>query len=330
MRQEPLLQVKGLCVDFSTRKGNVRVLNHLDLHLLPGEALGIVGESGRGKSMTALSIMQLVPVPPGNISAGQILLEDTDLLQLKDDQMQDIRGNEISMIFQEPMTSLNPVFTVGSQVAENIRRHQSATKAQAREKTIQMLKAVGIPAPEVRIHQYPHEMSGGMRQRVMIAMALSCQPSVLIADEPTTALDVTIQAQIFDLLKQIQQDMKTSVILITHDMSVIAEFADRVIVMYAGRKVEEGLVRDIIDSPRHPYTQGLINCVPFLKKDPGTERKELNEIPGVVPDLRQLGAGCSFAPRCDYVKDHCHEKMPPEVTLEEQHTTFCWHVEEVA
>lgn len=328
MRQEPLLRVKGLCVDFSTRKGNVRVLNHLDLHLLPGEALGIVGESGCGKSMTALSIMRLVPVPPGNISAGQILLNDTDVLQLKEGQMQDIRGNEISMIFQEPMTSLNPVFTVGSQVSENIRKHQSTTSAQAKEKTIQVLEAVGIPAPELRIRQYPHELSGGMRQRVMIAMALSCQPSVLIADEPTTALDVTIQAQIFDLLRQIQKEMGTSVILITHDMSVIAEFADRVVVMYTGRKVEEGMVRDIIDNPCHPYTQGLIKCVPFLKKDPGTEREELNEIPGVVPNMAQLGTGCSFAPRCYKVIDRCYDKTPPEVQVGKNHYAYCWRAEE--
>jgi oligopeptide/dipeptide ABC transporter ATP-binding protein len=257
-------------------------------------------------------------------------LNNTDLLKLKEDQMQNIRGNEISIIFQEPMTSLNPVFTVGSQVSENIRRHQSANRAQAREKTVQMLHAVGIPVPELRIKQYPHELSGGMRQRIMIAMALSCQPSVLIADEPTTALDVTIQAQIFDLLKQIQQEMKTSVILITHDMSVIAEYADRVVVMYAGCKVEEGLVRDIIDNPRHPYTQGLINCVPFLEKDPGTERKELNEIPGVVPDMGQLGSGCPFAPRCDNVIDHCYKKNPPEVQVGKNHYVFCLDVEEDA
>ncbi len=324
------MQVKGLCVEFSTRKGNVRVLNDLDVHLLPGEALGIVGESGCGKSMTALSVMGLVPVPPGRISAGQILLNDTDLLLLKENQMQDIRGNEISMIFQEPMTSLNPVFTIGSQVSENIRRHQSTTRAQAKAKTIEMLRAVGIPAPELRIKQYPHELSGGMRQRVMIAMALSCQPKVLIADEPTTALDVTIQAQIFELLGKIQQEMRTSVILITHDMSVIAEFADRVVVMYAGRKVEEGLVRDIIDHSRHPYTKGLINCVPFLKKDPGTTRKELNEIPGVVPDLAQLGTGCPFAPRCDRLVDKCSEKTPPEVQVGRNHYAYCWHVEEAA
>ena len=327
MSQLPLLQVKGLCVDFSTRKGNVQVLDHLDLHLAPGETLGIVGESGCGKSMTALSIMQLIPVPPGNISGGQILLNDTDLLQLSESRMQDIRGNDISMIFQEPMTSLNPVFTIGTQVSENIRRHQSATRLEARDKTIQILEAVGIPAPEVRIKQYPHELSGGMRQRIMIAMAISCQPKILISDEPTTALDVTIQAQIFDLLRQIQKEMETSIILITHDMSVIAEFANRVVVMYAGRKVEEGMVRDIIDSPRHPYTKGLINCIPFLKKDPGTEREELNEIPGVVPDMSQLGIGCSFAPRCNYVMDKCYQEKPPEVRLNDNHYTYCWYVE---
>ena len=330
MNRKPLLQVKGLCVEFATRTGNVQVLNHLDLHIDQGEALGIVGESGCGKSMTALSIMRLIPVPPGNISAGQITLNGTDLLQLSENKMQDIRGNEISMIFQEPMTSLNPVFTIGNQVSENIRRHQEATRAEAQDKTIQMLQAVGIPAPELRIKQYPHELSGGMRQRVMIAMALSCQPSVLIADEPTTALDVTIQAQIFDLLRLVQKEMKTAVILITHDMSVIAEFADRVVVMYAGRKVEEGLVRDIIDNSRHPYSRGLINCVPFLKKDPGTERVELNEIPGVVPDLSQLGPGCPFAPRCGNVMDKCYEKTPPKVQVGKNHYAYCWHLEEEA
>ena len=324
MTQGSLLQVKGLSVDFSTKTGSVRVLNQLNLHLLPGEALGIVGESGCGKSMTALSIMRLVPVPPGNIAAGRILLNDTDVLQLTEREMEDIRGNEISMIFQEPMTSLNPVFTIGNQISENIRRHQSTNTAQTREKTLQMLDAVGIPAPKLRINQYPHELSGGMRQRIMIAMALSCQPSVLIADEPTTALDVTIQAQIFELLRHIQEEMGTSVILITHDMSVIAEFADRVAVMYAGRKIEEGLVRDIIDNPRHPYTRGLINCVPVLKKDPGPKRVELNEIPGVVPNMAQLGAGCSFAPRCDKVIARCYEEVPPEISVGKDHCASCW------
>jgi peptide/nickel transport system ATP-binding protein len=328
MSPAPILTVKGLCVEFATRRGRIRVLNQLDLHLKKGEALGIVGESGCGKSMTALSIMRLVPIPPGEISAGQILLNGTDLLRLSETQMQDIRGNEISMIFQEPMTSLNPVFSVGNQVAENIRRHQSATRSEAREKTLEMLKAVGIPAPELRIKQYPHELSGGMRQRVMIAMALSCQPSVLIADEPTTALDVTIQAQIFDLLRQIQRDFNTSVILITHDMSVIAEFADRVVVMYAGSKMEEGLVRDIIDNPQHPYTRGLIRCIPFLKADPGVDRPQLNEIPGMVPDLSRLGTGCPFTPRCSFALDLCRQQQPPEVQVGPDHYAYCWNVKE--
>ena len=329
MSEETILQVEGLCVDFAVRKGTVRVLNNLNLHLDKGEALGIVGESGCGKSMTALSIMRLIPVPPGNISQGNILLGGTNLLDLEEKQMQDIRGDEISMIFQEPMTSLNPVFSVGSQVAENIRRHQSASKLEAKQKAIEMLHLVGIPAPEKRFIQYPHELSGGMRQRVMIAMALSCEPSILIADEPTTALDVTIQAQIFDLLHDIQNRISTAIILITHDMGVIAEFAKRVIVMYAGRKVEEGPVREIITHPRHPYTRGLIKCVPFLKRDPGTTREELNEIPGIVPDLSRLGQGCPFAPRCDYATSQCRMDFPPEKTVGQNHQVICWHLEKI-
>jgi peptide/nickel transport system ATP-binding protein len=327
--KETILQVEGLCVDFAVRKGTVRVLNNLSLRLDRGEALGIVGESGCGKSMTALSIMRLIPVPPGNISQGNILLGDTNLLELEEKQMQDIRGDEISMIFQEPMTSLNPVFTVGSQVAENIRRHQSSSRLEAREKSIEMLQLVGIPAPKQRFSQYPHELSGGMRQRIMIAMALSCQPSILIADEPTTALDVTIQAQIFDLLRDIQNRIGTAIILITHDMGVIAEFAKRVIVMYAGRKVEEGPVREIIAHPRHPYTRGLIKCVPFLKKDPGTRREELNEIPGIVPDLSRLGQGCPFAPRCNHATDLCRKDFPAEQTVGQNHQVICWHAGEI-
>ncbi|MBW2612844.1 MAG: ABC transporter ATP-binding protein [Deltaproteobacteria bacterium] len=327
--KETILKVEGLCVDFAVRKGTVRVLNDLNLHLERGEALGIVGESGCGKSMTALSIMRLIPVPPGNISQGSILLDGTNLLALKEKQMQDIRGDEISMIFQEPMTSLNPVFTVGSQIGENIRRHQSASKLKAKEKAIEMLHLVGIPAPQQRFSQYPHELSGGMRQRVMIAMALSCQPSILIADEPTTALDVTIQAQIFDLLRDIQNRINTAIILITHDMGVIAEFAKRVIVMYAGRKVEEGPVKEIITDPRHPYTRGLIKCVPFLKRDPGTSREVLNEIPGIVPDLSRLGQGCPFAPRCNYATDLCRTDIPDEKTVGQNHQVICWHAEEI-
>jgi peptide/nickel transport system ATP-binding protein len=327
--KNPILEIKGLCVDFLVQKGKVRVLNHLNLHLDPGEALGIVGESGCGKSMTALSIMRLVPSPHGKIPRGQVLLRGTDILNLEEKQMRDIRGNEISMIFQEPMTSLNPVFTVGNQVAENIRRHQSASKTEAREKTIEMLRSVGIPAPEERFSQYPHELSGGMRQRVMIAMALSCQPSILIADEPTTALDVTIQAQIFDLLKEIQRKINTAIILITHDMGVIAEFAERVIVMYAGRKVEEGPVREIITKPRHPYTIGLIRCVPFLKINPDTVREALNEIPGIVPDLSQIGQGCPFEPRCDYSSELCRKEFPPDTPVGPGHEVSCWHSKEI-
>lgn len=327
-KKEPILEIKNLCVDFAVRKGTVRVLNNLNIHLYQGEALGIVGESGCGKSMTALSIMRLIPVPPGNISQGEILLKGRNLLDLKEKQMQNIRGNDISIIFQEPMTSLNPVFTIGVQIAENIRRHQSTSMSQAKEKTIEMLYSVGIPAPEKRFGQYPHELSGGMRQRVMIAMALSCQPSILIADEPTTALDVTIQAQIFDLLMDIQKRLNTAIILITHDMGVIAEFAERVIVMYAGRKVEEGPVREIITNPCHPYTKGLIKCVPFLKKDPGTIREDLNEIPGIVPDLSRLGQGCPFAPRCEHATDKCKASFPPEKMVGENHKVICWHAEE--
>jgi peptide/nickel transport system ATP-binding protein len=289
-----------------------------------GESLGIVGESGCGKSMTALAIMRLVPVPAGRISAGQVCLKGNNLLELSEKSMQGVRGNQISMIFQEPMTSLNPVFTIGSQIAESVRRHQGLSRQEAMEKGVEMLQAVGIPAPEQRIRQYPHELSGGMRQRVMIAMALSCQPSVLIADEPTTALDVTVQAQIFDLLLDIQERTGTAIILITHDMGVIAEVSKRVVVMYTGRKIEEGPVREIITDPKHPYTQGLLRCVPHLMVDPGLDRRELAEIPGIVPDPSQLGAGCAFAPRCIHAMAQCMEGTPPHVEIGDDHLVACW------
>ena len=323
MSQLPLLQVKGLCVDFSTRKGNVQVLDHLALHLAPGETLGIVGESGCGKSMTALSIMQLIPVPPGNISGGQILLNDTDLLQLSESRMKDIRGNDISMIFQEPMTSLNPVFTIGTQVSENIRRHQSATSLEARDKTIQILEAVGIPASEVWIKQYPHELSGGMRQRIMIAMAISCQPKVLIADEPTTALDVTIQLQYLRLLKEIQAETGLSIIFITHDFGVVARMCDRVAVMYAGRIIESGAVRDIFDAPSHPYTKALIASVPKMEE----KVDRLPSIEGHPPLLSDLPVGCRFEPRCPVAKDKCRQEYPVEFSIKDGHTADCWELE---
>ncbi len=323
-KSTPVLAVEDLCVDFATRKGRVRVLNGIRFHLRQGETLGVVGESGCGKSMTALAIMRLIPIPPGDISGGRVLLNDRDLLGLSEKQMQDVRGNEISMIFQEPMTSLNPVFTIGMQIAECIQRHQRVSRKEAMEKTLEMLVAVRIPAPKERLRQYPHELSGGLRQRVMIAMALSCRPTILIADEPTTALDVTVQAQIFELLEEIQKKMGTSMILITHDMGVISEIADRVIVMYAGRKVEEGPVTEIIENPHHPYTQGLLGCAPDLKEDPGPEAETLKEIPGIVPDLSEVVAGCPFQDRCEHATKLCRDEMPPPYEVGAEHVTACW------
>ena len=319
-----VLRVEELCVDFSTREGSVRVLDDINLHVNQGESLGIVGESGCGKSMTALAVMRLIPTPPGSISKGRVLLRGLDLLEFSEKRMRDVRGNEISMIFQEPMTSLNPVYTIGMQIAESIQVHQGASKAESLKRAEEMMRAVGIPAADQRLRQYPHELSGGLRQRVMIAMALCCQPNVLIADEPSTALDVTVQAQIFDLLLDIQERTGTAIILITHDMGVIAEVSRRVVVMYAGRKVEEGPVGEIIANPRHPYTMGLLQCVPHLKEDPGPDREKLIEIPGMVPDLSRLGQGCAFAPRCGQAVPACTDKRPPEVEVGTDHYAACW------
>jgi oligopeptide/dipeptide ABC transporter ATP-binding protein len=324
MSKEPVLSIEDLCVDFQTRKGSVRVLNHINLWVNPGESLGVVGESGCGKSMTALAVMQLIPTPPGRISKGSVLLKGNDLLALTETQMRDVRGNEISMIFQEPMTSLNPVFKIGVQISENIIRHQGKTKKEALDLSIEMMRAVKIPGSAKLINRYPHELSGGMRQRVMIAMALSCQPSVLIADEPTTALDVTVQAQIFDLLHDVQQKMGTAIILITHDMGVIAENTQRVAVMYAGHKFEEGPVNEIIHHPLHPYTKGLIRCTPHLKKNPQPIREELSEIPGIVPDLSRLDGLCPFRPRCPERFEKCNEHMPGTTQTGDDHVVCCW------
>jgi oligopeptide/dipeptide ABC transporter ATP-binding protein len=324
MSKDPVLKIEDLCVDFKTRKGSVRVLNHINLWVNPGESLGVVGESGCGKSMTALAVMQLIPMPPGRISNGSVLLKGNDLLALTEAQMRDVRGNEISMIFQEPMTSLNPVFKIGMQISENIVRHQGKSKKEALALSIEMMRAVRIPGAAKLINRYPHELSGGMRQRVMIAMALSCQPSVLIADEPTTALDVTVQAQIFDLLGDVQRKMGTAIILITHDMGVIAENTQRVVVMYAGHKFEEGPVKEIIHHPRHPYTRGLIRCTPHLKKNPQTIREELSEIPGIVPDLSRLDDLCPFRPRCPEKREKCNEYMPGETQIGDDHFVCCW------
>ena len=325
-----LLEIEDLQVEFKTRHGIARVLDHVGFELQSGRTLGIVGESGCGKSMTALSIMGLVPTPPGRISGGSIRLNGEDLLRADKKRLREVRGNEISMIFQEAMTSLNPVFSVGDQIAESVRLHQGLSKREALERAVEMLKAVGIPVPERRVKEYPHQLSGGMRQRVMIAMALACNPAVLIADEPTTALDVTVQAQIFDLLEDLQARTHAAIILITHDMGAIAEMADRVVVMYAGRVVEEGTVEAILDTPRHPYTQGLIACVPHLDPDPKPERPPLVEVPGVVPALTDLGTGCAFAPRCIHAMERCQAQAPPVFNTGGGHRAACWLIEEGA
>ncbi|WP_169544035.1 ABC transporter ATP-binding protein [Sneathiella aquimaris] len=321
-----LLRIKDLVVDFKTRAGNARVLNHINLDLKEGEILGIVGESGCGKSMTALSAMGLVPSPPGQITSGSISLEGQDLTTLAPKKMREIRGNVISMIFQEPMTSLNPVFRIGDQIAESVLLHEKVTKKQAWARAVEMLEKVGIPEPAVRAKSYPHELSGGMRQRVMIGLALACKPKVLIADEPTTALDVTVQAQIFDLLRDLQRDTGTAIILITHDMGAVAELADRVAVMYAGHIIETGSTRDILDNPQHPYTRGLIACVPHLEDNPTDERPYLEEIAGVVPPLIELGSGCAFAPRCRHVMEKCRVNVPTIDLITDQHKVACFNV----
>ena len=325
-----LLEVKDIVVDFSTKAGMARVLDHVSISISPGQTLGIVGESGCGKSMTALSVMGLVPSPPGNVTSGSIMLDGENLIEASDARMREIRGKEIGMIFQEPMTSLNPVFTVGEQIAESLRLHEDVTSKQAWEKAIEMIRAVGIPEPVTRAKNYPHQMSGGMRQRIMIAMALACSPRVLIADEPTTALDVTVQAEIFRLLKDLQADNNTAVVLITHDMGVIAQMCDHVAVMYAGRVIETGTTQEILATPRHPYTKGLIACVPHLEENPSDERQPLMEIPGVVPPLTQLGKGCAFAPRCLEVMDKCRSEKPLMVGCGGAQHVACLAVEDEA
>ena len=274
--------------------------------------------------MTSLAIMRLIASPPGRISAGRILFNGEDLVQASPERMREIRGNNISMIFQEPMTSLNPVFTVGDQIGEALSLHRGLSAKQARERTVEMLHAVGIPAAKQRVDEYPHQMSGGMRQRVMIAMALACQPSVLIADEPTTALDVTVQAQIFDLLRELQERTHAAIILITHDMGVIAETTDRVVVMYGGRTIETGYTDEILANPRHPYTQGLIACLPRLEPGALASREPLPEIRGMVPSIWELGQGCPFAARCPYVMPHCSSRMPPQFEVGQDHHAACW------
>jgi oligopeptide/dipeptide ABC transporter ATP-binding protein len=309
---EKILEVKNLRTSFFTEEGEVKAVDDVSFDVYKGKTLGIVGESGCGKSVTSLSIMRLIQNPPGRIVGGQILYKNRDLLKLEPAEMRSIRGNEISMIFQEPMTSLNPVFTIGNQICEAIELHQDLSKKEVRNKAIEMLRLVGIPSPEKRIDDYPHQLSGGMRQRVMIAMALSCNPNVLIADEPTTALDVTIQAQILDLLRDLQQKVGMGLILITHDLGVVAEIANEVVVMYAGKVVEQGDVREIFGNPKMPYTRGLLNSIPTLSKDPTgkVKKNRLETIPGIVPNLLQLPNGCRFQERCGFVMPECREREP--------------------
>jgi peptide/nickel transport system ATP-binding protein len=304
---QPVLKVRDLCVDFSTEEGTVRAVDHLNFDLMPGETLGLVGESGCGKSISSLALLGLVPQPPGQVSAKSIELDGRPLLGLNEKQLRQLRGRDISMIFQEPMTALNPVFSIASQMTEVLRRHQGMSRKKARQHAIAMLDKVGIPSAASRIDDYPHELSGGMRQRVMIAMALSCNPRVLIADEPTTALDVTTQAQVLEQIQQLQQETGTAVIFITHDLGVIAEVCSRAMVMYCGTVVEQSPVEDLFNRPRHPYTFGLMKAIPTVRAD---TPEYLPTIPGSVPDLLHLPKGCRFADRCQYAKSICNETRP--------------------
>ncbi|EPX79393.1 ABC transporter ATP-binding protein [Litoreibacter arenae] len=321
---DPLLKIENLRIELKLRSGPIPVIDDLSLELNAGETLSFVGESGCGKSMTALAIMGLLPEKVGSIGGGRILFQGNDMARMNPAELRAIRGNEISMIFQEPMTSLNPVYTVGEQIAEVLRRHKGMGQADAWKRATELMDAVRIPNAKARVGDYPHQMSGGQRQRVMIAIALACAPKILIADEPTTALDVTVQAQIFDLLRDLGRDTGTATILITHDMGAVAEMADRMVVMYAGRKAEEGPVEPVISHPRHPYTKGLISCVPHLLAELTEERPDLTEVPGIVPSLGSFGAdACLFASRCYMADAQCRNARPPEVAFGPQ-TSACW------
>jgi oligopeptide/dipeptide ABC transporter ATP-binding protein len=319
---ERLLEVNNLKTSFRDKDGHfVPAVDGITFHVNQGETLGIVGESGCGKSVTMLSVMRLLDIPPARVEAESVKLLGQDLLAQSEKAMQGIRGNLMSMIFQEPMTSLNPVFTIGDQIAETLELHQKLHKAKAHAKAVEMLRKVGIPSAERRALDYPHQLSGGMRQRVMIAMALACNPKLLIADEPTTALDVTIQAQILDLIRDLRQEMGMSIVLITHDLGVVAETADRVVVMYAGKIVEEAGAIDLFERPNHPYTEGLLHSIPRLDK----QSDRLHVIKGVVPHPMHMPLGCRFNPRCPYAKERCYTESPPEVDIGEGHRVSCWY-----
>ena len=316
---ENLLEVKDLCVSFGSGKNHVQVIQNLNFNLRKGETLGIVGESGSGKSVTSLAIMGLLPTHSAHVT-GKILLDGEDLLTLAEKKMQDLRGNKMSMIFQEPMTSLNPIQTCGKQIMEPILLHSKATKKEAEERALDLLRLCGIPAPEQRFHEYPHQMSGGMRQRVMIAMALACNPELLIADEPTTALDVTIQAQILDLMKNLKKKIGTSIIMITHDLGIVVDSCDRVVIMYTGQIVESGPIQEVFREPKHPYTRGLIQAIPKIDR----KYDRLEAIEGMVPDADKMPQGCRFNPRCPRAMDHCRQEMPALTALDEQRHVRCF------
>ncbi|MFT8349868.1 ABC transporter ATP-binding protein [Clostridium saccharoperbutylacetonicum] len=318
--EKELLKVNNLKTSFYTAEGKVTAVNDVSFKVHEGKVLGIVGESGCGKSVTSMSIMRLLNDSISRIEEGEIIFEGTDILKLSEKEMNKIRGNKLAMIFQEPMTSLNPVFTIGQQICEAIKIHQGIRGKENKEKSIEMLKLVGIPMPEKIVNEYPHQLSGGMRQRVMIAMALSCNPKLIIADEPTTALDVTIQAQVLELMKKLSKDLKTSIILITHDFGVIAEMADEVIVMYSGKVVEECSVQNIFERAKHPYTKGLL----YSRTENVKKGERLYNIPGMVPNLNDMPLGCSFNPRCEKCMDICKEEMPKLIETEEGHKVRCW------
>ncbi len=323
----PVLEVSGLSTVFHTRRGLVRAVQDVSFSVNAGETLAIVGESGCGKTITALSLMRLIPQPPGEIASGSVKVDGVDLLQLDEASMRKMRGSKIAMIFQEPMTALNPLITVGKQIAEMVTLHDGASRQVARDRAIEMLHLVRIPEPARRAREYPHQMSGGMRQRAMIAMALACKPKVLVADEPTTALDVTIQAQILDLIGDLQREFGTAVVLITHDLGVVAETAQRVVVMYAGRKVEEASVEDLFANPLHPYPRGLLASIPRVGSARGLDvspDERLQEISGMVPALNNLPQGCAFAPRCSQADAKCHAQVPPFELKQHDHFAACW------
>lgn len=321
-----LLEVKDLRTYFYTDDGVVKAVDGVEFEVKAGETIGIVGESGCGKSITAMSILRLIQSPPGKIVSGEILFEGEDLVKVSEKRIREIRGNSISMIFQEPMTSLNPVFTAGYQIEEILKLHQNLDEKEAREKAIEMIRMVGIPNPERIADEYPHQLSGGMKQRIMIAMALACRPKMLIADEPTTALDVTIQAQILDLMNDLKEKLNTSIMLITHDLGVIAEMADHVIVMYSGKVVEDAPTIELFENPKHPYTIGLMSSIPSLAK----EGQRLETIPGVVPNPLYLPKGCYFHPRCKYATSECREVQPELVEIAPGHKSACLRAQEVS